>query len=77
MDVNSCFYLPKELITDEYREYSVESKLLFAMLITNSETASAIAETAKLIDELGVRKINAMHKSPEREIQKIKESERA
>lgn len=76
-NMQSYFYIPKELMAAEYREYSAESKLLFSMLISNGKTASAIAETAKLIEDVGVRKISSMHKSLEQEINKIKESESA
>lgn len=76
-NVKSYIYIPKEIMEEEYREYSAEAKLLFSLLISNSKTASAIVETAKLIDEIGVRKISSMHKSLESEIQKIKESESA
>lgn len=74
-NAQSYFYIPKEIMTEEYRTYSAESKLLFSMLISNTKTATAVMETAKLIDEVGVRKISAMHKSLESEIEKIKESE--
>lgn len=71
------YFLPPELFTSEYRNYSNEAKLLFSMLISNAKTAAAIADTAKLIEEIGVRKISSMHKSLESEIAKIKESEGA
>lgn len=74
-NAQSYFYIPKEIMTEEYRTYSAESKLLFSMLISNTKTATAVMEAAKLIDEVGVRKISAMHKSLESEIEKIKESE--
>lgn len=65
------FYIPKEIMSVEYINYSAESKLLFSMLISNAETAAAIADTAKLIDEIGVRKISAMQKSLAEEMKKI------
>ena len=71
------FYMPKEIMSSEYKDYSAETKLLFSMLISNAKTASAIADTAKLIEDIGVRKISSMHKSLESEIAKIKESEGA
>lgn len=71
---HSCFYLPKAIMTEEYSEYSVEAKLLFAMLLSNAKTSTAIIRVAELIDELGTKKINTMHK----ELQKtITESEGA
>lgn len=57
-----CFYLPKEIMTDEYRGYSAETKLLFAMLLSNANTSSAIVNVAKLIDELGSKEVNSLHK---------------
>ena len=71
------FYMPKEIMSSEYKDYSAETKLLFSMLISNAKTASAIADTAKLIEDIGVRKISSMHKSLGNEIAKIKESEGA
>lgn len=60
--MESIYYVPKELITAEYREYSAETKLLFAMLLSNANTSSAIVNVAKLIDELGSKEINLLHK---------------
>lgn len=72
--MESIYYVPKELIKAEYREYSAETKLLFAMLLSNSKTSSAIIGVARLIDELGSKEINFLHK----ELQKtIAESEGA
>ena len=74
LSMEYCFYLPKEIMADEYREYSAETKLLFAMLLSNSKTSSAIIGVARLIDELGSKEINFLHK----ELQKtIAESEGA
>lgn len=64
-----CFYLPKEIMTDEYREYSAETKLLFAMLLSNSKTSSAIISVARLIDELGSKEINFLHKELKKTIE--------
>ena len=60
--MESIYYVPKELIKAEYREYSAETKLLFAMLLSNANTSSAIVNVAKLIDELGSKEINLLHK---------------
>lgn len=67
------YFLPPELFTSEYRNYSNEAKLLFSMVLTNMTTATAVMETAKLIDDIGVRKISAMHKIIEADIQKSRE----
>lgn len=76
-NTQAYFYMPKEIMSNEYKGYSAESKLLFSMLISNAKTASAIVDTAKLIEDIGVRKISTMHKSLESEIAKIRESEGA
>lgn len=76
-DNQAYFYMPKEIMSNEYKNYSAETKLLFSMLISNAKSATAIADTAKLIEDIGVRKISSMHKSLENEIAKLKESEGA
>lgn len=65
------FYIPKEIMSVEYINYSAETKLLFSMLISNAETAAAMLDTAKLIEEIGVRKISTMQKSLAEEMKKI------
>lgn len=74
MNTNSYFYIPKEIMTKNFSEYSAESKLLFAMLLSNATTASAVVATAKLIDELGVRKIAAIQKELAKELDRINEN---
>ncbi len=69
--------MPKEIMSGEYRDYSAETKLLFSMLISNAKTATAVADTAKLIEDIGIRKISSMHKSLSSEIARFKESEGA
>ena len=76
-NTQAYFYMPKEIMSSEYKGYSAESKLLFSMLISNSNTATALTETAQLIEDIGVRKISSMQKSLKSEIAKIKESEGA
>ena len=76
-NTQAYFYMPKEIMSSEYKGYSAESKLLFSMLISNSNTAMALTETALLIEDIGVRKISSMQKSLKSEIAKIKESEGA
>ncbi len=52
-------YLPRELFTEEFKDYSNEAKLAFSILLTDSEMLSnAISVTdlmsvARLIDALG------------------------
>lgn len=60
--MEDCFYLPKEVMEDEYRKYSAETKLLFAMLLSSSKTSSSIMSVAKLIDDLGSKEVNLLHK---------------
>ena len=74
MNTNSYFYIPKEIMTENFREYSAESKLLFAMLLSNASTAASVVSTAKLIDELGVRKIAAIQKELAKELDRINEN---
>ena len=71
------FYMPKEIMSSEYKDYSAETKLLFSMLISNAKTATAVADTAKLIEDIGMRKISSMMHTLSSEIAKFKESESA
>ena len=41
-DTQAYFYLPSELFTKDYSDFSNESKLLFGMLLTNMTTAKAV-----------------------------------
>lgn len=63
-------YIPKSLMTAEYKNYSAEAKLLFSILLTNSATATSIMQVASLIENIGAAKINTYHK----EFKKSKES---
>ena len=60
--MNNCFYLPKELMDDNYKLYSIETKMLFAILLSSSQSAKSISNVAKLIEDIGNTKINAMCK---------------
>ncbi len=55
-----CFYLPKELINQEYSGFSTESKLLFSMVFTNAKHTKAIYEVARLIDRIDENELNEM-----------------
>lgn len=46
-------YIPKSLMTAEYKNYSAETKLLFSILLTNSATATSIMQVASLIENIG------------------------
>lgn len=54
-------YIPKSLMTAEYKNYSAEAKLLFSILLTNSATATSIMQVASLIENIGAAKINTYH----------------
>lgn len=55
-------YIPKSLMTAEYKKYSAETKLLFPFLLTNSATTSSIIQVANLIENVGATKIKAYQK---------------
>ncbi len=55
-------YIPKSLMTAEYKNYSAEAKLLFSILLSNSATATSIMQVASLIENIGATKINTYHK---------------
>ena len=59
-------YIPKSLMTAEYKNYSAEAKLLFSILLTNSATAASIMQVASLIENIGATKINTYHKESTR-----------
>lgn len=63
MNKAPCFYLPKEIVTAEYKDVSNEAKLLFSMIFTNATNASAIKEAAQLINKIGSNRLNEMHKT--------------
>lgn len=49
-------YIPKSLMTAEYKNYSAEAKLLFSILLTNSATATSIMQVASLIENIEPQK---------------------
>lgn len=56
-------YLPKELFTDEFKDFSNQTKLLFSMLLTDSAMLSTaisvtdIISVAQLINILGENRL--------------------
>lgn len=58
----SSYYLPKQIMTSDYASFSVESKLLFAMIFTNSEHIKTITETAQLIEKIGEKEMYNMRR---------------
>lgn len=67
-------YLPRELFTEEFKDYSNEAKLAFSILLTDSEMLSnAISVTdlmpvARLIDALGKDRLQNLKKKLSEEI---------
>ncbi len=59
--MGQCIYLPKEIMSNEYNGYSAETKLLFAMILSNAVTASAVMNVADLINQLGKADISTLH----------------
>lgn len=65
-------YLPRELFTEEFKDYSNEAKLAFSILLTDSEILSnAISVTdlmsvARLIDTLGKDRLQNLKKNFQR-----------
>lgn len=62
----SYFYLPKEIMTSEFDNFTTETKMLFAILLTNCSTAKSITNIAELINVLGEQKINSLCKAARR-----------
>ncbi len=56
-----CFYVPKKLMSTEYSGFSVESKLLFGMILTNATKTKSINELADLINRIDNRELKLMH----------------
>ena len=67
-------YLPRELFTEEFKDYSNEAKLAFSILLTDSEMLSnAISVTdlmsaARLIDALAKDRLQNLKKKLSEEI---------
>lgn len=57
MNDKNCFVLPNELFNPEFSEYSNQSKLLFAISLSEAETAKSLVELSDIIRKLGDRKI--------------------
>lgn len=78
MENTENIYLPKELFTEEFKDFSNETKLLFSMLLTDSATITneiSIADftdVAKLINTLGKNRLIALKDTFSEEIKKSK-----
>lgn len=57
-----CFYLPKQLMTAQYSDFSIEAKLLFSMAFTNAEHSKSIMEMSMLVNKIGDKELKSMHK---------------
>lgn len=58
----SSYYLPKQIMTSYYAEFSVESKMLFSIIFTNAEHIKTITETAQLIEKIGEKEMYNMRR---------------
>lgn len=66
--VNNCYILPKEILTHEYSKYSIKSKVLFSIVLTEAENGASINELAELIEHIGSRKVSSIYQSVHKEI---------
>lgn len=57
MNEKNCFVLPNDLFNPEFSEYSNQAKLLFAIALSETETARSLMELSDIIRKLGDRKI--------------------
>ena len=65
-----CFSMPVQLMTPEYRDFSIRSKVLFSILFTHADSAQYITDTAELIQSINPKELADMKKA-------LKESEGA
>lgn len=66
--LNNCFFLPKELLTKEYSNYSLKSKMLFSIVLTEAENGTSINELAELIEKIGSRNVSSLYKQAHKEL---------
>lgn len=67
-NVNNYFVLPKKLLTKAYSDYSIKSKLLFSIVLTEAEDGTSICELAKLIDDMGTRNVSVLFRNVHNEL---------
>lgn len=65
---NNCYCLPSELFSKEYSKFSIKSKVLFSMVVTEADNGASINELAKLIETIGTRKVSALHSQIKKEL---------
>lgn len=56
-----CYYIPKQLFTPEYANYSTESKLLFGIVLAEAKKEKSIEELYNLI-KINKNKMKLLHK---------------
>lgn len=57
------FSMPKQLMTDEYRDFPITAKMLFSIIFTHADTAQDIADTAALIQAINPKELAEMKKA--------------
>lgn len=57
--MNGSFGLPPEVFTPEFAEYSNQSKLLFAIVLSEAENAKSLKDLAGIIQKFGDRKLSS------------------
>ena len=78
LNESNYFFLPKELMNKDFSNFSVKSKMLFSIIITEVDNAKSINEVANLINELGSDRVTKFYDKVQREIKNQKlESEGA
>lgn len=65
---NNCYCLPTELFSKDYSKFSVKTKVLFAMVLTDADTGKSISELAELIETMGNRKIATLYNEVHKEL---------
>lgn len=58
-----CFSMPVQLMTPEYRDFSIRSKVLFSILFTHADSAQDITDTAALIQAINPKELAEMKKA--------------
>lgn len=72
---NAYFYLPKEIMTDDFSGYSVETKMLFAMLLSFSDNVAAsnndLISVADLLKAVGSKDIDNFRNEIKNVVQEV------
>lgn len=59
-----CYYIPKQFFTQEYADFSTESKLLFGIVLAEAKKEKSIEELCDLI-RMNKNELKIMHKDME------------